>query len=129
MSVDVLQITGDLDKHEKFALIHLFTLTITLEEFHPRALFGTGATNTGINQQFLEWVSRSGFPRCILTAIQEMGRNARGPGMTGVYAVFTDWKLFVKLLLAILLPRDTNTADTAEYDGLNSVISSKSPDT
>ena len=61
VSVDVLQITGDLDKHEKFSLIRLFTLAITLEEFHPRALFGTGATNTGINQRFLEWVSRSGF--------------------------------------------------------------------
>ena len=70
----------------------------------PRVLAATAAANTGIDQINLAMVIRVGLARCIITLLQEMGRNARRPGMTGVFLVFTDWRMFVKLLLSILLP-------------------------
>jgi len=68
LTIDVLQITGDMDKDKKFAFIGLFTSIISLADFHPRLLTATGAANTGIDQERQDCVLRIGLPRCIITA-------------------------------------------------------------
>ena len=123
----VLQITGEMDKHEKFAFIRLFTSSAKMDGMYPRVLAATSAANTGIDQALLGMVLRIGLARCVVTLLQEMGRNARQPGMKGIFLVFSDWKMFVTLLLSILLPRSEGGSEPAEYTGLNSVILSKSP--
>ena len=112
----VLQITGEMDKNEKFAFIRLFTSAIEMHGMLPRVLAATAAANTGIDQPLLGMVFRIGLPRCIVTLLQEMGRNARLDGMTGIFLVATDWKMFVKLLLSVLLPRDYRDVEPPEYD-------------
>jgi len=89
----ILQITGEMDKNEKFAFIRLFTSAAKIKGMFPRVLAATAAANTGIDQVLLAMVLRIGFARCIITLLQEMGRNARKPGMTGVFLVFSDWKM------------------------------------
>ena len=39
--IGVLQITGEMDKHEKFAFIILFVLSLRLNNFNPRVLVVT----------------------------------------------------------------------------------------
>ena len=68
LTIDVLQIIGDMDKDEKFAFIRLFTSVISLVDFHPRVLTATATTNTGIDQERLDCVLRIGLPICIITA-------------------------------------------------------------
>ena len=123
----VLQITGEMDKNEKFGFIRLFTLAAKMDGMYPRVLAATSAANTGIDQPLLGMVLRIGLARCIVTLLQEMGQNARQPGMKGIFLVFSDWTKFVTLLLSILLPRSECGSEPAEYTGFNSVILSKSP--
>ena len=103
LRVGVLQINGDMDKHEKIAFVRLFTTCIRMGGYRPRVLVATAAANTGIDQPKLVWVLRVGFPRCLSTLLQERGRNARLASLAGMFAVFTNWKMFVKLLLCVLL--------------------------
>ena len=56
----------------------------------------------------MEWTDRIGLPRDLLPMLQEIGHNARHPGMTGANHIYTDWKRFVKLLLSILIPLKKN---------------------
>ena len=102
--VDVIQLTGEMDKHEKFAFIRLFTSSLFMRNYNPRVLVATAAANTGIDQEKVDYVIRVGLPRCIITLLQERGRNARVAGMRGFFGVFTDWSLFVRLVLSILMP-------------------------
>ena len=122
---DVIIINGHMDKHEKFSFVRLLTRDITLEDYLARICVATAAANTGIDQKWMEWIDRIGLPRDVLTMLQEMGRNARQPGMTGAYHIYTDWKRFVKLLLSILIPLKKEGEEPPEYEGLNSVIPSK----
>ena len=71
-------------------------------KFNPRALVATAAANTGIDAPRLVWVLRVGMPRCLITLLQERGRNAREVGMTGMYVVLADWVMFAYLVLSIL---------------------------
>ena len=96
MSINVLQINGDMDKVEKFFFIRLFTRAIANPLFIARVLVATAAANTGIDQEMLDFVLRVGLPRCIITALQERGRNARKEGMFGFFIVYTSWLLFIK---------------------------------
>ena len=128
MTIDVLQINGDMDKHEKFAYIRLFTGDLRMMDFFCRILLATAAANTGIDQESLDFVIRVGLPRCLTTLLQERGRNARILGMLGCYIVFTNWSLFIKLLLTILIPKDNNDSDPAEATSVNTFILSKSPE-
>ena len=128
MTIDVLQITGDMEKEEKFAFIRLFTSDLSLLDFNPRVLAATAAANTGIDQEQLDFVVRVGLPRCIITALQERGRNARVAGMIGCFAVFTSWTLFVKLILTTLVPIVGVDAEANEFLGTNSMITSRSPE-
>ena len=101
-----------MEKEEKFAFIRLFTSDLSLLDFNPRVLAATAAANTGIDQEQLDFVVRVGLPRCIITALQERGRNARVAGMIGCFAVFTSWTLFVKLILTTLVPIVLLTSST-----------------
>ena len=56
MDVDVLEVHGDMDKHEKFAFTRLFTTSIRMKHLHPRILVATAAANTGIEQALLTYV-------------------------------------------------------------------------
>ena len=89
---DVIIINGHMDKHEKFSFFRLLTRDITLEDYLARICVATAAANTGIDQKWMEWIDRIGLPRDVLTMLQEMGCNARQPGMTGAYHIYTDWK-------------------------------------
>ena len=95
----VLHVNGDMDKHEKFAFIRLFVAAIRAGKFNPRVLVATAAANTGIDAPRLVWVLRVGIPRCLITLIQERGRNAREAGLHGMFVIITDWLMFVYLLL------------------------------
>ena len=128
MTIDVLQITGDMEKEEKFAFIRLFTCDLSLLDFNPRVLTAIAAANTGIDQEQLDFVVRVGMPWCITTSLQERGRNARKSGMIECVAVFTSWILFVKFLLTILVPIVEEDEEASEFLGTNSMITSCSPE-
>ena len=117
-----------MEKEEKFAFIRLFTSDLSLLDFNPRVLAATAAANTGIDQEQLDFVVRVGLPRCIITALQERGRNARVAGMIGCFAVFTSWTLFVKLILTTLVPIVGADEEANEFLGTNSMITSRSPE-
>lgn len=70
-----------------------------------------------------------GIPRCIITLLQERGRNARLIGQTGMFVIFTDWRLFTKLLVSVLLPPPANkSVEHSDVDYVNTMIESQSPD-
>ena len=127
LDAHVLAINGQMDKHEKFAFIRLFTGDIAMQGLNCRAVVGTSCVNTGIDHHNVRLVQRAGIPRCIITSIQEGGRNARKDGMTGTFIIYAEWTPFVRLLLSILLPFKKETP-TSEVDGVNSVILSKTPE-
>ena len=102
LSVDIVQIHGDIDKNEKFAFTQLFTGAWRALNYVPRALVATAAANTGLDQELLTFAAHAGLFRCIITAMQERGRVSRKEGMMGFFSVFTNWKMFVKLLLTKL---------------------------
>ena len=125
LNVDVVQINGDQDKHEKFAYTKLFTTSVTMKDYSPRVLMATAAANTGIDQALVKWVLTVGLPRCLTTLMQERGRNRA----EGLYLILTDWKLFIKLLLSTVTPYNTNSSgDQQEHDYINSMIMSRSPE-
>jgi hypothetical protein len=97
-------------------------------DYFCRILLATAAANTGIDQELLDFVIRVGLPRCLTTLLQERGRNARRLGMFGRYIVFTNWALFIKLLITILIPRTNNDAEPTEAVSVNTFITSKSPE-
>ena len=74
--VSVEQINGEMDKHEKFGFITLFTDFLRMVGYDPCVLVVTSAANT---------------------LFQEWGCNARVLGMIGRYVICTSWILFVKL--------------------------------
>ena len=127
LDAHVLAINGQMDKHEKFAFIRLFTGDIAMQGLNCRAVVGTSCVNTGIDHHNVRLVQRAGIPRCIVTSIQEGGRNARKDGMTGKFIIYAEWTPFVRLLLSILLPFKNKTT-TSETDGVNSVIEAKTPE-
>ena len=124
LDVDVVQVNGDQDKHEKFAFTRLFTDAIKMKDYHPRVLVATAAANTGIDQVLVKWVLSVGLPRCLTTLMQERGRNRS----QGLYLVLTDWKLFIKLLLLIVVPYKLDTTETPVHAFANSMIMSRSPE-
>mmetsp|Transcript_19356 Transcript_19356/g.35028 ORF Transcript_19356/g.35028 Transcript_19356/m.35028 type:complete len:363 (+) Transcript_19356:263-1351(+) len=90
IDVNVIQIRGDQDKHEKFAFTRLFTASVKMQNYNPFMLFATAAVNTDIDQTLIKWVMTVGLPRCLTTLLQERGRNRS----EGFYLIVTDWKLF-----------------------------------
>ena len=106
--VSVEQINGEMDKHEKFGFITLFTDFLRMVGYDPCVLVVTSAANT---------------------LFQEWGCNARVLGMIGRYVICTSWIMFVKRALSIFLPstRQSNKPSEATM-GINAVIPSLSPD-
>ena len=51
--VDVVVVNGIMDKQEHFTFTYLFTIATAMQNFNPRVLVATVATNTGINQEDL----------------------------------------------------------------------------
>ena len=120
----VITINGDMDKHEKFAFIRLFCSRVRLGGFSPRCLVATAAANTGIDQPKCTMVLRLGLPRTIVELLQERGR-LRGRGL---FAVFLDWSMAAKLMVSILTPSRSSSAEICEVDYINSTITAKSPE-
>ena len=123
LDIDIITIHGRMEKHDKFAFIKLFTGALYLPDFHPRICISTAAANTGIDKAAMEMVVRMGIPRDVVTSFQERGRNAREEGMTGVYSITTDWVMYVKLVMTIILP-PASEESTPEYKEINSAITS-----
>ena len=121
LDIDIITIHGDMEKHDKFGFIKLFTGALFLPDFKPNICISTAAASTGIDKATINMVIRMGTPRDVVTSFQERGRNARQPGMTGVYSITTDWIMYVKLLMTIILPPATEK-DTPEYKEVNSAI-------
>ena len=129
LSTAVLNVNGDMDKHEKFAFIRLFVAAIRKGKFNPRVLVATAAANTGIDAPQLVWVLRVGIPRCLITLIQERGRNAREAGLRGMFVILTDWSMFVFLLLSVLAtPNSSDGDEIHDHFFVNSMITSQSPE-
>ena len=80
------------------------------------------ATNIGIDKATIEMVIRMGLPRDVVTLFQEKDRNTRQLGMTGVYAITTNWIMFVELMLSIIMPSSAPTETPAHWQ-VNSAIS------
>ena len=76
------------------------------------------------NVRLVQW---TGIPRCIVTSIQEGGRNARKDDMTGNFIIYAKWIPFIRLLLSILLPFK-NKRKLYESNRVNSVIHAKTLD-
>ncbi len=60
-----------------------------MKGFDPRVLVATAAANTGIDNEKIDHVLRVGLLQCVITLLQERGRNAQKHGMNGLFAVFT----------------------------------------
>ena len=67
---------GEMDKHEKFGFIKLFTGFLWMVGYDQRVLVVTSVTNTGIGNKQLQLVYCFGFPYFPTTLLQEQGRNA-----------------------------------------------------
>lgn len=65
-------------------------------------LVATSAKNTGIDAPKLIWVLRLGIPHCLITLLQERGRNALEVRTTGMFIVLADWIMFAYLVIHIL---------------------------
>ena len=113
VSIGVLQINGDMYKHQKFAFIRLFMSAMRLRNYDPWVLFATSAANMGITQPLITFVLCVELTRCLKTSIQERGRN-RGEGQ---FNVFTDWKCLVKLILTTLIQHKSSSKEMPEYKG------------
>ena len=72
-------------------------------------------------------VIQKGIPHDLPTLFQEQGQNTRKLSMLSQYLMFTDWLMFVKLLVSILLPIKIETGEPPEYEGINPIIQSKTP--
>ena len=117
-----------MDKSEKFGFIKLFTGFLWMAGYDPRVLVATSAANTGIDNGQLQLMNCFGFLPCPTTLLQERGRNACVAGMTGSYITFTPWMIFVKLALSMFLPFTKSANEPSEYEGINTIIPSLSPD-
>ena len=89
LDIDVITITGKLDKGDKFGMVRLFTGSLTCEGTRPQILIGTGAVNTGIDQRLVTLVLRVRIPRCLETFFQERGRCSRDQEL-GTFLLCTD---------------------------------------
>ena len=100
-----------MDKNKKFAFIWLFTTAVKMEKtFDQRVLVATTAAHIGTKQPLFNHVLRVGLPWC------------RRSEMAGMFLVYTDWKLFVQLLLSILIPPKKEADTTPEHNLVNSII-------
>ena len=111
-----LVVHGHQDKHEKFGYISLFNGSLSMPNFLAQILISTAAANTGIDKDTIEMVLRQGVPRDVITLFQERGRNARQPGMSGAYYIYTNWSWFVSLLLSLLAPLQSDTDNNPTED-------------
>ena len=97
-----------------------------MNDFIARIPIAMATANTGIDKELIKIiVIRKGIPYDLTTSFQEWEQNARKLSMIGQYLIFTDWLIFVKLLLSILLPLKIETNEPLEYEGINSVIQSE----
>ena len=119
---DGLSIHGEMAKEEKFAFINLFTGMRKYSNFDPRILFATSAANIGIDQLETNLVAHVGLFRCLITMLQERGRNTRRLGMTGVFLVFGNWTGFIKLLLTVLSPTNLDRGVEPTEGSLNTRV-------
>jgi len=90
-----------------------------MDDFNPRVFTVMAATNTAINQEKLDWVLWIGMTRYIITALQDSGENVRKAGMSVCYFVFTNWDLFVKLLISMMLPFVVGDKEAFTFLGAN----------
>ena len=77
VDVDVLHIHGSLDKTEKFNLIKIFVSQIQIDDFNPRIVVGTSATDLGIDKDNLLRVQIYEWPDNVGTYGQRRGRAGR----------------------------------------------------
>ena len=89
----VLAINGDMDKHEKFTFVRIFTSSLAVTGFTFHVLVATAAANTGIGQPLCQHVLRVGIPWCLATFLQERGRLVCKDGMTGTFAMCSSWSM------------------------------------
>ena len=122
----MIQINEEMDKDEKFGSIKLFTGFLQMVGYDPSVFVATSAANTGIDNCQLQLINRFGFPHYLTTLFQERGHNAQGPWMTGMYVIFTNWIMFLKLALTMFLPSTQQTNEPSKYEGMNTVIPSLS---
>ena len=118
LDIDVININGGLEKEDKFGLVRLFTGSLISPGAHPQVLVATGAANTGIDQILTKLVLRVGLPRNLVTFLQERGRIRD----EGTILVLTNWRLFIKLLLTVLLDHESKTVNSSSFE--NSMIRS-----
>ena len=125
LDVDVVAIHGDQDKHKKFAYTKLFTASTTMKNYFPCVLCATAAVNTGIDQALVIWVLTIGLHRYLTTLLQERGRNRA----EGIYMILSDWKLIIKLVITMLVPRDASKSDELpDYEYVNAMITNRMPE-
>ena len=74
INIDVLSINGDVNRRKKFAIIRLFTGSLSMDDFIPLILIAIAAANTEIDKELIEIVIQKGIPRDLITAFQERVR-------------------------------------------------------
>ena len=83
--IEVLHIHGSQDKEENFWFVQLFCSKVSMEFLIPsaRVLVATSAANTGIENNNVMEILRVGFPRDLVTFLQERGRACRKLNQVG----------------------------------------------
>ena len=75
--VDVVKITGAMEKLLKYTNINLFTHKIRIPDIHPRVMVATSTGNLGVDHPDTQLVYNCEFPEDPSTLVQRRGRAPR----------------------------------------------------
>jgi hypothetical protein len=123
---DVLHIYGSQDKEEKFWFVRLFCSKVSMEFLNPRVLLATSAANTGIDNNNVIEILRVGFPRDLITYLQERGRACRELNQIGLCYLVADILSLIKTLKMIMIYATDDDDVDHDITGMNCAVQSPS---
>ena len=125
--MDVVVIHGQLEKHDKFRYMQIFSSKLEFKHFCPRVGVFNGAANTGFDLPRLPLIVRFGLPPDLATLFQERGRLVREEGTVGRIIFIASIKAYLDAQHLIHNPNDAADTDTFynEDFGKNSAINLK----
>ena len=125
LQAGVLTINRDMDKHEKFVFIRLFTSVYRIDEYIFCVLVVTAAANTGIGQPLYARIVCLSLPCCPTTLLQARGCLVRKGGMHRVFTLHSYWESWIMLVVCVLATSGPFSDNVANHSYANSAIKSR----
>ena len=118
----MLHVHGSLSKNEKFNLIKIFVSHLQIEDFNPRVLVGTSATDLGIDKSKLKRVQIYEWCEDLSTFVQRRGRASRD-GELSTCSTYAGLAAYTAMIARIYREQDSGD-DNAEYTiaGMNTDV-------